>query len=74
MEEDAELEILDMLSWFQSFKPLCGGVASKYPKKAKELWAYQATLIGEARLCGGQGWLLYNLAFRQQITLFDLKD
>ena len=67
-------EIPDRLSWLQCFSLYAAVVASKYPEKAEELWAYQATLIGEARRCGGQGWLLYNSAFRQQITSFDAVD
>ena len=67
-------EIPDMLSWLQCFSLYAAVVASKYPEKAKELWAYQATLIGEARHCGGRGWLLYDSAFRQQITSFDAVD
>ena len=53
-------EILDMLSWLHCFCLYVAVVASKYPEKVKELWAYQATLVGEARRCGGQGWLLYD--------------
>ena len=67
-------EIPDMLSWLQCFSLYAAVVASKYPEKARELWAYQATLIGEARRCGGRGWLLYDSAFRQQITSFDAVD
>ena len=67
-------EILDMLNWLQCFSLYAAVVASKYPEKAKELWAYQATLIGEARRCGGKGWLLCDSAFRQQITSFDAVD
>ena len=41
----------NMLSWLQCFSISLYAVvvASKYPEKARELWAYQATLIGEAR-------------------------
>lgn len=45
-------EVPDMLSWFSLYAV---AVVSKYPEKRNELWAYQATLIGEARRCGGQG-------------------
>ena len=67
-------EIPDMLSWFQCFSLYAAVVVSKYPEKGKELWAYQVTLIREARRCGGQGWLLYDSAFCQQITSFDAVD
>jgi len=67
-------EVPDMLSWLQCFSLYAAVVVSKYPEKRNELWAYQATLIGEARRCGGRGWLLYDSAFWQQITSFETVD
>lgn len=32
------------------------------------MWAYQATMIAEARRCGGRGWALYDSAFRQRVS------
>ena len=37
-------------------------------EKVKEMWAYQTTMIGEARQCGGRGWTLYDSAFRQRVA------
>lgn len=42
-------------------------IVEKYSSKEKDLWAYRATIISEARSCGGKGWLLYDAAFRQQM-------
>jgi len=42
----------------------CYHTCSQYPEKACKLWAYQATIIGEAKKCGGHGWYLYDAAFQ----------
>jgi len=67
-------EIPDILSWLQCFTSYAAVVCSKFPDKTRELLAYQAMMIGEARRCGGRGWLLYDAAFRQQMTSFETTD
>lgn len=67
-------EVPDMLSWLGCFSLYAAVVCSKHPKKARELWAYQAMIISEHRRCGGRGWLLYDSAFRQQISSLDTVD
>ena len=64
-------EVPDILSWLHSYSMFAAIVSAKYPHKARELWAYQAIMIGEARRCGGRGWSLYDAAFRQQITSYE---
>lgn len=61
-------EVPDLMSWLQCFSAYAAVVGSQYPEKAKELWAYQAMIIGEARRCGGRGWALYDSAFRQRVS------
>ena len=61
-------EMPDFESWLQCFSAYAAVICSKYPQKARELWAYQAMMISEHRKCGGRGWLLYDGAFRQQIA------
>ena len=67
-------EIPDVLSWLQCFNLYAAVVTSEHPEKTRELLAYQALMISEARRCGGRGWLLYDAAFRQQIRSFDSVD
>ncbi len=67
-------EVSDFESWLQCFSAYTAVVCSKYPHKARELWAYQAFLITEHRKCGEQGWTLYDSAFRQQITSLETAD
>ena len=64
----------DFESWLQCFSTYAAVVSSRFPHKARELWAYQATMIAEHRKCGGRGWLLYDSAFRQQITSLEVTD
>ncbi len=61
-------ELPDFESWLQCFSSYAALVCQMYPQKARELWAYQAMMVSEHRKCGGRGWLLYDSAFRQQIT------
>ncbi len=67
-------EVPDFESWLQCFSSYAAIVATQYPHKARELWAYQALMIAEHRKCGGRGWLLYDAAFRQQITSLEGTD
>ena len=67
-------EVPDVLSWLQCFTLYAAVVASEYPGKMRELLAYQAMIINEARRSGGRGWLLYDTAFRQQIVSFEAVD
>ena len=67
-------EVPDMLSWLKCFSLYAAAITSKYPHKARELWAYQALMVSEQRRCGGRGWLLYDSGFRQQITSLEATD
>ena len=46
-------EVPDLLSWLQCFSLYAGEVINQYPEKAKDLFAYQALIIYEARCNGG---------------------
>ena len=67
-------EIPDILSWLYCFSLYAAVICCNYPEKAKQLWAYQAMMINEARQCGGWGWVLYDAAFCQQITSLESAD
>lgn len=67
-------EVPDLMSWLQCFSSYAAVVCSKYPEKAREMWAYQATMISEFRRCGGRGWRLYDSAFRQHATSLETTD
>ena len=57
-------EMSDMLSWAQCFCTYVAVVAEKQPGRVRQL-AYQATMLREARRCGGPGWRAYDAMFRQ---------
>ena len=67
-------EVPNLWSWLQCYSLFAAILCNKYPEKARELWAYQATIIGEAKRCGGSGWHLYDTAFRQQISSIEKAD
>ena len=67
-------EIPDFMSWPQCFSLYTAVVSSKFPDKARELWAYQATIINEFQWCAGGGWRLYDTAFRQHISSLESTD
>ena len=60
-------EVPDLLSWLKCFSLYAPIVASQYPEKTRDLWAYQALMIEEERRCGGNGWRLYDTGLKQQI-------
>lgn len=63
-----------MLSWLNCFSLYAAVITSKFPHKARELWAYQAMMVSEQRRCGGRGWLLYDSGFRQQMSAIESTD
>ena len=67
-------EVPDLMSWLQCFSSYAVVVSSKFPDKARELWAYQATMISEFWRCEGGGWRHYGTAFRQHISSLESSD
>ena len=67
-------EISNLLGWLFCYSLFAAIVCKRYPEKAKEMWAYQATIIAESRRCGGNGWHLYDTAFRQQMSSLETTD
>ena len=66
-------EVPDVLSWLRCFSIYAAVICSKWPEKKMQLFAYQEMILREARR-GGKGWLMYDSAFRQQITSLDTFD
>ena len=58
-------EVPDILSWAQCFGVYIGVEVEKHPTRVRQLLAYQATILREARRCGGDGWRSYDAMFRQ---------
>ena len=68
------LEVPDLLSWAQCFSEYVGVAAEKHPHRVKQLLAYQATILREARRCGGNGWRAYDAMFWQLAATDDTID
>ena len=58
-------EVPDIMSWLQCFGMFASVLTSRRPERCRELWAYQTTIVREARRCGGLGWRSYDARFRQ---------
>ena len=67
-------EVPDLMSWLYCFNLYAAAVGAKYPNKGKDMFAYQALMIGEVRRCGGKGWLMYDVGFRQYISSWEKAD
>ena len=67
-------EVPNLLGWLFCYSLFAAIVCKRYPEKAKEMWAYQATIIAESRRCGGNGWHLYDTASRQQMSSLETTD
>ena len=67
-------EVPDFDTWLQCFSMYAVVICSKYPGKAKDLWAYQAFMVTEYRKCGGRGWLIYDSLFRQQLPSIEAAE
>ncbi len=74
MKRVGRREVPDLLSWLHCYSLFTAVVCESHPEKVREMWAYQATMIAEAWRCGGRGWLIYDSAFRQQITSLGMAD
>jgi len=74
VKQSGRREIPDVLSWLHCFSLYAAVLCTRYPDKAKQLWAYQALMITETRRCGGRGWRLYDTTFRQQLTSLETAD
>ena len=62
----------DVLTWVRSFCLYAGIVVSAHPGKARDLWAYLATLLSGADK--GEWWRAYDSRFRQQLPALEAAE
>ena len=62
----------DVLTWARSFCLYAGIVVSAHPGKARDLWAYLATLLSGADK--GEWWRAYDSHFRQQLPALEAAE
>ena len=60
----ARLPITDISQWIEHFSIMAAILATHFPDKAPELWAYQATIVGAEHNYDGKRWVTYDLQYR----------
>ena len=69
----ARLPITDISQWLERFSLMAATLASRFPEKAPELFAYQATIIRAERNYETGRWVAYDRQFRREaLTRKDL--
>ena len=58
--------ITDIKQWLEKFSLMAAVLASRFPEKAPELFAYQATIVRAERNYEGQQWVAYDRQFRRE--------
>ena len=58
--------ITDIKQWLEKYSLMAAVLVSRFPEKAPELFAYQATIIRAERNYEGQQWVEYDRQFRRE--------
>ena len=58
--------ITDIKQWLEKYSLMAAVLVSRFPEKAPELFAYQATIIRAERNFEGQQWVEYDRQFRRE--------
>ena len=53
-------QVTEVTVWLEFFARMAAVLSSKYPDKAPELWAYQATVLRAAKSYKGISWVAYD--------------
>ena len=56
--------ITDIFTWLDCYSRMAPILATRFPEKASELWAYQATILRAAKNYEGTAWVAYDRQFR----------
>ena len=56
----------DIGLWIECFSRMAAVLVSRYPDKAPELFAYQATIVRASRNFEGNSWVAYNCQYRRE--------
>lgn len=62
----ARLPITDISHWVERFSLMAAVLCSRFPDKAAEMFAYQATIVRAERNYEGQRWVIYDRQFRRE--------
>ena len=62
----ARLPITDISQWLERYSLMAAVLATKFPEKAPELFAYQPTIVRAERNYEGKCWVSYDWQFRRE--------
>ena len=62
----ARLPITDISQWVERFSIMAAILATRFPDKSPELWAYQATIVRAERNYDGKRWVTYDRQYRRE--------
>ena len=60
------LPITDISQWVERFSLMAAVLVTRFPEKAPELWAYQATIVRAQRNYEGNRWVSYDRQYRRE--------
>lgn len=58
--------VQEISQWVERFSIMAAILCTRFPEKAPELWAYQATIVRAERNYEGKRWVTYDRQFRRQ--------
>ena len=59
--------IIDIRIWLERYGRMAAILASRFPEKVPELWAYQATILRAAHNYEGGNWVAYDRQYRREM-------
>ena len=59
--------VQEISQWVERFSLMAAVLTTRFPEKAPELWAYQATIIRAERNYEGKRWVTYERQYRRQV-------
>ena len=62
----ARLPVTDISQWLERFSLMAAILTTRFPEKAGELFAYQATIVRAERNYEGKRWVSYDRQFRRE--------
>lgn len=58
--------VTDIILWLECFARMASVIATKFPSKSPELWAYQTTILRAAKNYEGSAWVAYDRQYRRE--------
>lgn len=58
--------VTDILLWLECYAKMAAVLTTRFPEKAPEFWAYQATIIQAARDFKESAWVAYDRCYRRE--------